>query len=177
ARSLERVLADFRALGYNVTFQLYNAAAYGVPQTRERVIIVGTLPDVAGFVPPKPIRQKDEFVTARDAIDDLATLDEDEDFNHVWSRASKSAEQGSRKLIADRAGYTIRAECHGNIQFHYRLPRRISMREAARFQSFPDSFIFDSKLRETERQVGNAVAPVFAWHVAKAVRDCLLNKD
>lgn len=177
ARSLERVLADFKALGYNVTFQLYNAAAYGVPQTRERVIIVGTLPGVAEFVPPKPIRQKDEYVTAKDAIEDLAKLDEDEDFNHVWSRASKSAEQGSRKLIANRAGYTIRAECHGNIQFHYDLPRRISMREAARFQSFPDSFIFDSKLRETERQVGNAVAPVFAWHVAKAVRECLLSKN
>jgi DNA (cytosine-5)-methyltransferase 1 len=47
------------------------------------------------------------------------------------------------------------------------------MREAARFQSFPDNFIFDAKLRETERQVGNAVPPVLAWHVAKAVHDCL----
>jgi DNA (cytosine-5)-methyltransferase 1 len=49
------------------------------------------------------------------------------------------------------------------------LPRRISMREAARIQSFPDSFHFPSKLRETERQIGNAVPPVLAWHVAKAV--------
>ena len=173
AKSLERVLADFKALGYDITFQLYNAADYGVPQTRERVIIVGTHPEVAKFNPPAPVRLKTNRITAREAINDLAKLPEKEKFNHVWSRANKSAEQGNRKLIADRPGYTIRAECHGNIQFHYELPRRISMREAARFQSFPDNFIFDAKLRETERQIGNAVAPVFAWHIARAVHQSL----
>lgn len=172
-KSLERVLSDFKALGYNVSIQLYNAADYGVPQTRERVIIVGTHPDVAKFEPPTATRAKHERVTAKQAIHDLRKRKEDENFNHVWSRANKSAEQGNRRLIADRPGYTIRAECHGNIQFHYELPRRISMREAARFQSFPDNFIFDSKLRETERQVGNAVAPVFAWHIAKAIHKSL----
>jgi len=45
----------------------------------------------------------------------------------------------------------MRAECHGNIQFHYELERRISMREAARIQSFPDNFHFKVGLRETER--------------------------
>lgn len=169
AKSLERVLTDFRGLGYDVSIKLYNAADYGVPQTRERVIIVGTLPGVPKFDPPTPVRTKETYVTAKQAIHDLAKKKEDESFNHVWSKANKSGEQGNRKLIANRAGYTIRAECHGNIQFHYDLPRRISMREAARFQSFPDNFIFDSKLRETERQVGNAVAPVFAWHIAQSV--------
>lgn len=47
------------------------------------------------------------------------------------------------------------------------------MREAARFQSFPDDFIFAAKLRETERQVGNAVPPVMGWHIAKALSECL----
>ncbi|MDR1072615.1 MAG: DNA cytosine methyltransferase, partial [Treponema sp.] len=79
-----------------------------------------------------------------------------------------------RKLIADRPGYTIRAECHGNIQFHYSLPRRISMREAARIQSFPDTFLFQSKLRETERQIGNAVPPVLAWHIANAAQNAII---
>ena len=173
AKSLERVLADFKGLGYNITFKLYNAADYGVPQTRERVIIVGTRPEIPEFSSPHPVYSKEQYVTAREAINDLAKLPETESFNHLWSRANKSGEQGNRKLLANRPGYTIRAECHGNIQFHYELPRRISMREAARFQSFPDTFIFDSKLRETERQVGNAVAPVFAWHIARSVQDCL----
>ena len=56
------------------------------------------------------------------------------------------------------------------------MPRRISMREAARIQSFPDNFRFPPKLRETERQIGNAVPPVLAWHVAKAVESVIVGK-
>jgi DNA (cytosine-5)-methyltransferase 1 len=108
-------------------------------------------------------------------VNDLESLPEDSQFNHVWSRASISTEQGSRKLNADRPSQTIRAECHGNIQFHYKLNRRISMREAARFQSFPDNFAFQGGLRQTERQVGNAVPPVLAWHIARAVQQTLLS--
>ena len=87
--------------------------------------------------------------------------------------AAVSGEQGNRIIKAGEPATTMRAECHGNIQFHYAAKRRISMREAARFQSFPDNFIFSGGLRETERQVGNAVPPVLAWHIARAVRDCL----
>lgn len=173
ADALKTVLEDFSELGYSVTHKLYLAADYGVPQTRERVLIVGTLPGVKPFEPPKPILTPSRHITAKQAIDDLSALDEDDGINHVWSRAKKSPEQGNRRLIPDRPGYTIRAECHGNIQWHYELPRRISMREAARIQSFPDDFIFASKLRETERQIGNAVPPVLAWHIAKAVAQSL----
>lgn len=171
--SLERVLKDFSLLGYRVTYKLYMAADYGVPQTRERVLIVGTRNDVSEFTHVEPILSKDEWVTAKAAIADLESVDSDESINHIWSEAKKSAEQGNRRLISNRPGYTIRAECHGNIQFHYDLPRRISMREAARFQSFPDWFVFHSKLRETERQVGNAVPPVLAWHIAQEVVNTL----
>lgn len=171
AESLQKVIFDFRELGYNVNHHLYHAADYGVPQTRERVFIVGTLPDVPEFVPPKPVCTK--HITAQEAIGDLEALPEDLSFSHIWSRANKSAEQGNRRLQADRPGYTIRAECHGNIQFHYTLPRRISMREAARFQSFPDNFRFEAKLRETERQIGNAVPPVLAWYIAQSTMTVL----
>lgn len=167
--ALLQVLTDFKALGYNVSYQLYHAADYGVAQTRERVIIVGTLPGVEPFKVPPPICEPSGYITAFNALHDLSVIAENESINHVWSRAQRSPEQGDRRLRADRPGYTIRAECHGNIQWHYEQPRRISMREAARIQSFPDDFIFDSKLRETERQVGNAVPPVLAWHIAQAV--------
>jgi DNA (cytosine-5)-methyltransferase 1 len=116
-----------------------------------------------------PTCELKDYITAHEALHDLAALSEDESINHVWSKAARSPEQGDRRLLRDRPGYTIRAECHGNIQWHYDQPRRISMREAARIQSFPDTFIFESKLRETERQIGNAVPPVLAWHIAKAV--------
>jgi DNA (cytosine-5)-methyltransferase 1 len=173
ASSLKQVLQDFRSLGYNVNYQLYCAADYGVPQTRERVFFVGTSDGVKPFSPPKPERSAAKWMTAKEAIGDLEVAKRSETFNHVWSYANKSPEQGNRRLKASRPAYTIRAECHGNIQFHYSQDRRISMREAARFQSFPDTFIFESKLRETERQVGNAVPPVLAWHIAKSVLHCL----
>ena len=165
--SLEKILEDFKCLDYDVHYQPYLASEYGVPQTRERVFIVGTRSGIPHFEPPAPVCT--EPITARQAIGDLESFAEDKAFSHTWSLANVSGEQGNRRLIADRPGYTIRAECHGNIQFHYSLPRRISMREAARIQSFPDSFLFLSKLRETERQIGNAVPPVLAWHVAKAI--------
>ncbi len=170
---LQQVLHDFGELGYNLHHQLYQAADYGVPQTRERVLFVGTAEGLPVYVPPVAERNAATWVTAQDAISDLVGLEETPHINHIWSLANKSPEQGNRRLIAGRPGYTIRAECHGNIQYHYALPRRISMREAARIQSFPDNFLFVSGLRETERQVGNAVPPVLAWHVANSVMDCL----
>lgn len=173
AESLKTVLNDFSALGYDVTYHLYNAAEFGVPQSRERVFIVGTAPKVSRFKPPKVALPPDNWINAEAALSDLVHLDEDPEINHIWSKAKKSPHQGSRRLQAGRVGYTIRAECHGNIQWHYDLDRRISMREAARIQSFPDSFIFHSKLRETERQIGNAVPPILAWHMARTLKDIL----
>lgn len=171
--SLERVINDFSEIGYNISYHLYNAADYGVPQIRERVIIVGIRKDLdAVFVPPIPTTA-DCRITAKEALSDLEDKPEDASISHIWSLAKPSSGQGLRFLTADAPATTMRSECHGNLQFHYSLPRRISMREAARIQSFPDDFTFEAKLRETERMIGNAVAPVFAWHIANSVLDVL----
>ena len=163
----QRVLNDFDLPGYTVTSQVCLVSEWGVPQNRERLLIVG-------------IRGKKEFhfpntvvnaPTAADAIGDLETMNEDSDIKHIWSKAKASPDQGSRKLKADVPATTMRAEHHGNVQWHYSLPRRISLREQARFQSFPDDFVFPCGMRETERQIGNAVPPVMAWHIAKAIRE------
>jgi len=175
--SLRQVIGDFKGLGYSVNFQLYKAVEYGIPQARERVFIVGTADNESSFDPPSPVRSSPSFMTAKEALSDLERVKESPEMNHIWSRANVSAEQGNRRIRADRPAHTIRAECHGNIQFHYGLPRRLSMREAARLQSFPDNFIFEGGLRETERQVGNAVPPVLAWHIAKSVATCLKKRD
>jgi DNA (cytosine-5)-methyltransferase 1 len=171
--SLRQVIQDFEGLGYTVHYQLYKAVEYGVPQARERVLIVGTAKGVGPFVPPPSILSPGSFMTAKQALADLEKTKESVEINHIWSRANVSPEQGNRRLKADKPGQTIRAECHGNIQFHYSLPRRLSMREAARLQTFPDKFIFEAGIREIERQVGNAVPPVLAWHMAKAISKCL----
>ena len=169
--ALSKILSDFEHTDYNLHYSLYHAEDYGVPQTRERVFIVGTRKDCPEFVPPTPTEVSP--VTAKEALKDLENMVEDKSFSHIWSKALVSGEQGNRRLVANRPGYTIRAECHGNIQFHYSLPRRISMREAARIQSFPDNFVFPCGLRETERQIGNAVPPVLSWHLANSVKRVL----
>lgn len=166
--SRKKILEDFSELGYKLHYQLYHAEDYGVPQTRERIFIVGVRADMPDFIPPLPTTSE-RPITAKEAIGDLESHPRDEAFSHIWSEAKVSGEQGNRRLQDNRPGYTMRAECHGNIQFHYSLPRRISMREAARIQSFPDTFVFPTKLRATERQIGNAVPPVLAWHIAQAV--------
>lgn len=172
--SFDQIMKDFGSLGYEVNHELYHAADYGVPQNRERVFIVGTLKGEAGsFHPPAAERNKTNWMGAKEALGDLENVEQNEEINHVWSLANVSGEQGNRKLKPDAVAYTIRAECHGNSSYHYSLNRRISMREAARIQTFPDDFIFDSKIRETERQVGNAVPPVLAWHIARSVATAL----
>ena len=86
---------------------------------------MGTKEDMNLFEPPALLESVP--ITTKIALHDLENKEEDKNFSHTWSRANLSGEQGNRKLIADRPGYTIRAEYHGNIQFHYSLPRRISM--------------------------------------------------
>jgi len=166
AEFFAQMLEEFAAIpGYTLDRRVYLAADHGVPQRRERIFIVGMKGRRRFAPPPKTTRH----MTAREALHDLEDKPEDRATAHVWSRARASPDQGCRRLNADRPSTTIRAECHGNQQWHYRLDRRISLREAARLQSFPDDFAFPGGMRETERQIGNAVPPVLAWHVAKAL--------
>ncbi|MDE0534011.1 MAG: DNA (cytosine-5-)-methyltransferase [Albidovulum sp.] len=162
----KRVLSDFDIDGYSVTAKVLVASSYGVPQNRERLFIVGIKGD-APFT--FPMASNAAPITASSAISDLEDEPENSGIKHMWSRAKRSPEQGSRKLRADAPATTMRAEHHGNVQWHYSLPRRVSLREQARFQSFPDTFSFPCAMRETERQIGNAVPPVLAWHIAKAI--------
>ena len=145
----DQMLADFQLPGYAVDHKLYLAADYGVPQMRERILIVGVRGDEA-FAHPAALPRR---MTAKEALADLEDADENRATAHIWSKARRSPEQGNRRLKADKTATTIRAEHHGNVQWHYQLDRRISLREAARLQlqSFPDGFDFVSALPMAER--------------------------
>ena len=167
--ALEMIIADLSAIGYNVSFQLYRAMEWGVPQTRERVIIVGVRKDLPAFVHPSPDPQR-PVVTLKDAIKDLEKKKEGAVSAHKWSKAKKNVGQGNSVCRSDKPGPTMRAEHHGNIEFHYSLGRRLSAREAARIQSFPDDMDYLPSTSAAYKQIGNAVPPVLGWHVGQALK-------
>ena len=190
--ALEKIKGDFASIypGYRISDHLLMAADYGVPQTRERVIIVGVRNDCGtDFYPPSPTHAFDEsnednrkpWVMTKEAIDDLWGTEKEK--NHLpnqeqYSQAKNYGEhlQGNKPIKADYPGPTIRAQHHGNIEFHYNKRRRLTVRECARIQSFPDNFVFKGSGSSAYVQVGNAVPPVLGWHIAKSVRDFIDNE-
>jgi DNA (cytosine-5)-methyltransferase 1 len=78
-----------------------------------------------------------------------------------------------RKLNATKPSWTIPAhlakDAYSHIHHDSAQARAISIREAARLQSFPDAFRFTGNMGDCYRQVGNAVPPLLAWHLASAV--------
>lgn len=176
SEAIQTIIKDFEKLGYHVVYKLLTAADYGVPQVRERVIIVGTrkdkLPSFA-LEYPKPILEKKDWITLKQAIGDLEKVGEGEFPNHYWSKAKKNNGQGNNLVTADKPGPTMRTEHHGNIEYHWNGKRRLSAREAARIQSFPDDFIFYPSTSSAYKQIGNAVPPVLAWHIVTAIEKFL----
>lgn len=173
--ALKTIIKDFKDSGYDVVYKLLTAADYGVPQIRERVIIVGTRKDkLPKFKHPKPILQKEGWISLKKAIGDLENIKEGEMVNHFWSKAKMfPGTQGNTIVSPDKPGPTMRTEHHGNIEWHWNKIRRLSAREAARIQSFPDNFIFYPSTSAAYKQIGNAVPPVMAWHIAKSIESLL----
>jgi DNA (cytosine-5)-methyltransferase 1 len=75
-----------------------------------------------------------------------------------------------RKLIPDQPSWTIPAhlakDAYSHIHHDSDQARAISVREAARLQSFPDAFSFSGNMGDCFRQIGNAVPPLLAWALA-----------
>lgn len=173
-KTIQTIVKDFEKLGYHVNYKLLMAADFGVPQTRERVIIVGTRKDkLPQFEFPKPILKKANWIRLKEAIGDLENRGEGAISNHCWSKAKKNKGQGNSIVSEGKPGPTMRSQHHGNIEWHWNQKRRLSAREAARIQSFPDDFVFYSSTSSAYKQIGNAVPPVLAWHIASAIEKFL----
>jgi len=189
---INTIIEDFTKLGYDVKYKCLFAPYYGIPQRRERVIIVGTRKDLK--VDYKYPESMDEPMNSKEAIDDLWGKELDEKiYNHdqvslaKFRPPSKVGTQGNQMIPANGPSHVMRAEHHMNIQAHYRTLhpegdisdrsywRRLTVREAARIQTFPDNFKFIGNKSTTYKQVGNAVPPILGWYIAKSLELALKN--
>lgn len=86
-----------------------------------------------------------------------------------------------RKLIPEAPSWTITAhlskDTYSHIHFDSSQARSITIREAARLQSFPDAFEFAGNMGDVFRQIGNAVPPLLGRAIGGALQALLLRVD
>jgi DNA (cytosine-5)-methyltransferase 1 len=193
---IDEITSGFRHLGYEVKFQILNAADYGVPQKRKRAVIVATRVGIS--IPfPEPTHSKDPsssnhrlpWVTVKDAIGDLEDVPEDKGAQHIFVKShpkfieriratpiGESVAMGYRESFyrnpPDQPAITVKAN-NGGVLVHYSQHRLMSPRELARLQGFPDSFRFLGSKSAVLIMIGNAVPVGLAKAVATSVRGML----
>lgn len=179
------VLQDFASLGYKVKWKILNAADYGVPQTRQRVIITGVRNDIDfEYHYPEPTNDKNgkdglpKWISCSEALQDIPDPDKPNDLkNHVYSKYKLGFSNyiGHRKLDPDKPAPTVtaRGDDKGGVVIlpHPNGLRRMSCRELATIQSFPIDYEFCGNRSSVYRQIGNAVPPKLAYAVAKVFNE------
>lgn len=171
--ALRQIISDFEAEGYRIQKWRLYAPDYGVPQNRTRIFLVGVRSDLDGApLLPRPTHSG-AHRSIRWAIEDLEPVTDESVPNQsqffLASKAKRGNGQGDEVSQADKPAYTVRANAKSRVQFHYLLPRRLTVRECARLQTFPDSFAFPHSATTNIMQIGNAVPPLLAHHVAQSV--------
>ena len=174
---LYQVLRQLADLGYHITHKLLNAAHYGVPQTRERLVAVGTRKNHYRF--PK---RNDAIRTAGEAVGDLInqeianprflTKNMDE---YIARYEAASHCITPRDLHLDKPARTLTcrniaaptSDMH-RVKLADGRRRQLTIHEAARLQSFPDRFEFTGSETSQFYQIGNAVPPLFAYALAQS---------
>lgn len=192
--SFNEIVEMFKESGYTVTYKLVNAKNYGVPQDRERVFIVGIRNDLkVSYEFPESTHGKGNYVTLETAIGDLR------DNPGEWMEGSFSPifMSRNRRRNWDEVAFTVQASGR-QTQIHPDSPemekiekdkwqfkeesnnkvRRMSVRECARIQTFPDEFKFlGEPINENYKMIGNAVPVKLAEAVARKLRECLTNNN
>ncbi len=193
----KQIVQDFGAAGYTIYHKLLDAKNYGVPQTRERVLLVGIRNDIDykyEFLPPTHgLDCNNKYVTLKDVIFDLKE-DPGAYFTGSYSSIFMSR---NRKKSWDEPSFTIQASGRQAPIHPEGAPmqkvgkdkwifpdgeennRRLSVKEIARIQTFPDWFEFsdgkndgkidNSRIDKIYKQIGNAVPVKLAYAVAKPI--------
>jgi DNA (cytosine-5)-methyltransferase 1 len=180
----DKIMRSFSKIGYKLEFRLLNAADYGAPQKRERVIFIGTnqdcdidFPDPTHCDPRLTSNNgKKPWKTVRQAICDLEGIEENSLQAHWFTGHSPEFVQRIKQTRIgsgiyggysdawyrnppDEPSRTVK-ENHGGVLVHYARDRVMTPRELARLQTFPDKFSFEGSKSDVLVQIGNAVPPV-----------------
>lgn len=196
------VLSVLSSLGYDVQYRLMNAVNYQVPQKRERVIIVGTRPDVCFQYPAK----LSYILRLRDALKDvppsegmkyspkksavLALVPPGGCWRDLPEDVQKSYMMKSYYLTGGRTGMARRISWDEPCltlttspsqkqteRCHPEETRPFTVREYARIQTFPDDWEFIGGIGSKYKQIGNAVPVKFAAHLGRAIVSALSNSS
>jgi DNA (cytosine-5)-methyltransferase 1 len=193
---LTGIMRSLNARGYDFAFGVLNAAHFGVPQARRRLVVIGVLEGDSSL--PVRTHSDEEVVSCMAAIEDLVSMPNNRALNHEpnnhaphvverWDKLGPGEIDPNyrrARLDPDRPSLTIRAGGgygpNGNHlggfhpPIHPVLPRQLTVREAARIQSFPDEWFLCGPKSIQGRQIGNAVpvklAEAVARHVASLLR-------
>lgn len=183
---IAKVIRAFEEAGYIVKKQLIRCADYGVPQKRERVIIVGIRKDIQHdyIFPDAP--NENNWQPLSVAVHNLAIEDQKYYFSEKAVQGMKNAKNNMKRGLAQNLNepcLTVTSHL-AKVSLNSRDPvllvdpekelyRRFTPREAARIQSFPDSFQFAGSETDAYRQIGNAIPPVMFWYIAKSILPAL----
>ena len=201
-KAIRQIIEDFQNIepGYVVIPHLYNFADYGVPEFRERVLIVGIRSDMGfDFKHPSPTHGVGEglkpYVTVGKAFEGVEDVPHNNELLRVTERTktiiSLIPEGGNFTAIPKDSEFYVKgmishvyrrihrgepsktiiaAGGGGTWGYHYPENRPLTNRERARIQSFPDDFVFYGNTTEVRRQIGNAVPPIGVHALAEALK-------
>lgn len=177
------IIKEFEDCGYDVKYDILNSANFGVPQKRERVIIVGFRKDLnVKFEFPKiEIPEENDYTPLKSVIEN------DVDEKYYFSQKAVEGMMKKRATMNKGRAQDIEKPCNtvgahlAKVSLNSTDPvlmvngryRRFTPREVARIQSFPENFKLVGSEAAQYRALGNAIPPIMFWYVTNTVMEHL----